>query len=175
MSPKIFDMLERLAINNPGTKGRYKLAAGIVYKKHLIATGVNSYKSHPLMTQFGKNDSAIYIHAEVDAIKNALRLIDMDQIGKCDLYVLRVKRSGDKKTSPWTRALSCPCEGCQRAIVHFGLRNVYYTTNVTNNYTHIADVQHNKIFNPWQNMLTSETNTAIKNHTEFEKVLAFTK
>lgn len=157
MTPKIFDMLERLAVSNPGTQGRFKLAAGIVYKKHLVATGVNSYKSHPLMTQFGKNKEAIFIHAEIDAIKNALRLITHDQLAKCDMYVLRVKRSGDTKSSPFTRALACPCEGCQRAIVHFGIRNVYYTTNPETTFDNVVckneifeGSQHDRTFNTWR-------------------------
>ena len=157
MTPKVFDMLERLAVDNPGTRGRFKLAAGIVYKKHLIATGVNSYKSHPLMTQFGKNSDAICIHAEIDAIKNALRLVTQDQLARCDMYILRVKRSGESKNSPLVRAIARPCEGCQRAIVHFGIRNVYYTVDQT---THIdcvvcenstiSETCHDRYFDTWR-------------------------
>lgn len=156
MTPKIFDMLERLAIENPGIKGRMKLAAGIVYKKHLVATGVNSYKSHPLMTQFGKNSEAIFIHAEIDAIKNALRLISQEQLAKCDMYILRVKRSGHSNKSPWVRAMSRPCEGCQRAIVHFGIQNVYYTAEDTtsedcNCYTLLDErIADDQPFNKWR-------------------------
>ena len=76
-SKRIFQYLTKLALDNEGTKGRFRLAAGIVHKKSLIATGVNSYKSHPLMLQFGKNSDSIFLHAEVDAIKNALRLLSV--------------------------------------------------------------------------------------------------
>lgn len=102
------------------------MAAGVVYRNTLIATGVNSYKSHPMMLQFGKNSESIFIHAEIDAIKNALRIITVQQLAKCDLYIMRVKREG-VKNSPWIRASAMPCVGCQRAIVNFSLRNIYYT------------------------------------------------
>lgn len=126
MSDKIIEMLTRLAINNPGTQGRFKLSAGIAYKKHLIATGVNSYKSHPLMWEWGKNVESIYLHAEIDAIKNALRLVEPDQLTKCDMYIVRVKRKGERDRA-WTHGLAKPCPGCRRAIESFGLRNVFWT------------------------------------------------
>lgn len=126
MNDKIFDMLTRLAIENPGVQGRFKLAAGIVYKKHLIATGVNSYKSHPLMWEWGRNDDSIYLHAEIDAIKNALRLIDQSQLARCDMYIVRVKRKNENNRA-WTYGLAKPCPGCRRAIESFGLRNVIWT------------------------------------------------
>lgn len=120
MELKIFPLLKKLAMEHEGTRGRFKLAAGVVYKKHLIATGINGYKSHPMMAKYGKNSESIFLHAEVDAIKNALRLLPVSQLSKCDLYVVRVKKDG-------SFGMACPCEGCQRAIETFNLRNVYYT------------------------------------------------
>lgn len=128
MNEKIKQMLTRLALENPGVQGRFKLAAGIVYRKHLIATGVNSYKSHPLMYEWGRNADSIFLHAEVDAIKNALRLITQDQLTKCDMYIVRVKKQ-DSRRHNWTYGLAKPCPGCTRAIEAFNLRNVYYTTD----------------------------------------------
>lgn len=119
-SKRIFQYLTKLALDNEGTKGRFRLAAGIVHKKSLIATGVNSYKSHPLMLQFGKNSDSIFLHAEVDAIKNALRLLSVGQLKDCDMYVVRVKRDG-------SYGLAKPCEGCRNALALYGLKNVYYT------------------------------------------------
>ena len=131
MNAEIVDMLTRLAVENPGVRNRFKLAAGIVYRNHLIATGVNSCKTHPLMLQFGKNSEALFIHAEIDAIKNALRLITQDQLAKCDMYVVRVKRP-DNDLKNWQHAMARPCSGCQRAIISFGLKNIYYTTEDCN-------------------------------------------
>lgn len=128
MNERIKMMLTRLAIENPGVQGRFKLAAGVVYRKQLIATGINSYKTHPIMYQWGKNKDAIHLHAEIDAIKNALRLITQEQLAKCDLYVVRVKYK-DLRKKNWTYGIAKPCDGCKRAIESFNLRNIYYTTD----------------------------------------------
>lgn len=123
MNKRFKQTLTDLAIANIGIRNRIKLAAGVVYKNRLVAVGVNSYKSHPLMTKFGKNPEAIYLHAEVDAIKNALRVLSLQELEKSDILVVRVKKDGhDYKT-----CLAKPCEGCARAIEAFNLRNLYYT------------------------------------------------
>lgn len=116
----ILKYLTKLAMNNEGVKGKWKLAAGIVLKNNLISTGVNSYKTHPMMAKYGKNSEAIFLHAEVNAISNALKLLEPAQLTKCDLYVVRVRRDG-------SYGCSKPCVGCCRAISEFGLRNVYWT------------------------------------------------
>lgn len=123
MNKRFKQTLTDLAIANIGIRNRIKLAAGVVYKNRLVAVGINSYKSHPLMTKFGKNPEAIYLHAEVDAIKNALRVLSLQELEKSDILVVRVKKDGhDYKT-----CLAKPCEGCARAIEAFNLRNLYYT------------------------------------------------
>jgi tRNA(Arg) A34 adenosine deaminase TadA len=123
MNKRFKQTLTDLAIANIGIRNRIKLAAGVVYKNRLVAVGVNSYKSHPLMTKYGKNPEAIYLHAEVDAIKNALRVLSLQELEKSDILVVRVKKDGhDYKT-----CLAKPCEGCARAIEAFNLRNLYYT------------------------------------------------
>ena len=124
MNSRIVEMLTRLAVENDGIRGRIKVASGVVYRKHLIATGINSYKSHPMMLEYGKNSESIFLHAEVDAIKNALRVVTQDQLTKCDLYVVRVKKD---ERGHYVHGLTKPCEGCSRAIATFNLRNVYYT------------------------------------------------
>ena len=128
MHHKIKEMLTRLAINNPGVQGRFKIAAGIVYRKHLIATGMNSYKTHPLMMPTnGFKEGQVFLHAEVDAIKNALKLITTEQLTKCDMYVVRVKRPDIPWSKDWVYGLAKPCKGCQKMIASFGLQNVLYT------------------------------------------------
>jgi tRNA(Arg) A34 adenosine deaminase TadA len=126
MIPKIKQMLTRLAVENTGVRGRFKLAAGIVYKSQLIATGLNSYKSHPIMCEWGTNADSIYLHAEIDAIKNALKLITQSQLTKCDIYIVRVKRPYNASGN-WEEGLAKPCPGCRRAIESFGLKRVFWT------------------------------------------------
>lgn len=128
MNKKIVEMLTRLAIDNPGVRNQFKFGAGIVYKNHLIATGINSHKTHPLMAQWGQNDESICLHAEIDAIKNSLKLITPSQLAKCEMYIVRVKRP-EPESSDWVHGLAKPCEGCRRAIANFEIKNVYYTTD----------------------------------------------
>ena len=70
---------------------------------------------------FDKNEHAIYLHAEVAAIHNALKSMD-DLSRKCTLIVVRVTRDGKL-------ALAKPCIGCYRCIVEFNISKVYYSTN----------------------------------------------
>ena len=125
---RFFSYLKRLAVDNPGVQGRFKLAAAVVYKKYVIATGVNSYKTHPMMNGEGYREGQVFLHAEMDAIRNALKLIDADQLAQCDLYVVRVKRPGIH-SKDWIYGLAKPCKGCTKAIAGFGIRNVYYSEN----------------------------------------------
>jgi deoxycytidylate deaminase len=128
MSSRIRTMLTRLAHENEGCNGRHKMAAGITYKKHLIATGTNSYKTHPLMNGGGFRVNQVFIHAEVDAIKNALKLITQEQLVRCSLHVVRLKRpcSGSKA---WVYGLAKPCPGCEHMIKSFGISRVFYSEN----------------------------------------------
>jgi|TARA_B100000959_G_C14973467_1_gene620646 tRNA(Arg) A34 adenosine deaminase TadA len=121
---RIFDILEQHAIDSPGLKGRFKLACAIVYKKTIITVGTNSYKTHPIMEEYGNNKESIFLHAEIDAFNKALKLLSKEQLAKCDLYILRVKR--DKKNK-WVRGLAKPCKGCMKAIAQHNIRNIFFT------------------------------------------------
>lgn len=105
-----------LARMNP-VKGLPRMAA-ILKCWNGITTGRNSRKTHPLMAKFGRNSKSICLHAEIDAIRNAIRR-GLDPEG-ATMYVARVTRDGKP-------ALAKPCEGCQRAIVAFGIKDVQWT------------------------------------------------
>lgn len=82
--------------------------------------GFNQRKSHPLQKRFNPhNPKAIYLHAEVDAIRQAVRLVGADLSG-FKMYVARVHRDG-------AEACAKPCRGCQSAILAFGIRHVEWT------------------------------------------------
>lgn len=125
---RFFAYLRKLAIENEGVQGRFKLAAAVVYKKYVIATGVNSYKTHPIMNGEGYRKGQVFLHAEMDAIRNALKLIDIEQLAQCDLYVVRVKRPHNK-SNEWIYGLAKPCPGCTKAIANFGIKNIFYSEN----------------------------------------------
>lgn len=123
---RIFRQLEFHAIQNYGIRDQFKLAAGVVKKNRLVAIGYNQLKSHPLQSQFGKNLDSVYLHAEIDAIRKSIRLLNTSELTDCVLYVLRVKRGSN---GDWIRGLSKPCDGCYRAINNYGIKRVYYTTD----------------------------------------------
>lgn len=125
---KFCSSLFALACDNHN-KTRGRLVAAVVYKNQIISYGFNSKKSHPFVIPFQKNKDAIYLHAETDAIKNALKMVSVEQLSKCDLYVIRAKQ-----TSPTNKTMvygiSKPCNGCSKCINTFGLRSVIYSTDV---------------------------------------------
>ena len=108
-----------LARDNPGA-GNAKLAAAIVKKRKVLAFGFNRMKSHPLQKRFGKNPHAIFLHAELDAITNAIRRHGEGALAGSTLYIARVRRDG-------TAALAKPCTGCEEAIKVFGIERVEWT------------------------------------------------
>jgi deoxycytidylate deaminase len=102
-----------------------RIVAAITLKNDVISFGFNQRKSHPFQKKYSVNEDSIYLHAEVDAIKNALKVIS--DLKNCSLFVSRVKFN--KKGGPFVPGISCPCEGCKKAIVAFGIKKVFYTEN----------------------------------------------
>lgn len=97
----------------------HRHAAAIYIGNRLISVGVNQRKSHPLQAKFGKNADSVYLHAEIAAIVNALRVVSPKDLESAILYVA--------KYSPTGKVLSKPCKGCQKAIGYFGFKDVYWT------------------------------------------------
>lgn len=105
-----------------------RIGAVLVRKNRIIGVGFNHLKSHPMQKEFGKNDEAIYFHAEVHAIKNALSSVDVDDLARSTLYIARAKKgdaSGQHKH--WHYGKSHPCVGCASCINQFGISRVVYT------------------------------------------------
>ncbi len=124
---KILSELEKLAVDVlPVASAR--LAAAIVYKKEIVGYGINQKKTHPLQSRYSTNSKAIYLHAEIAAIANSLKRIDVKQLANSTLYISRMKYSCQEKTS-FIRGLARPCEGCTRAIAAFDLKHVCFTTD----------------------------------------------
>jgi tRNA(Arg) A34 adenosine deaminase TadA len=124
---RIFAHLEKLAKNS---EYHFRLSSAVVDGNRIIASGQNRKKSHPFQAKYASNPDAIYLHAEIEAIKNALRCISVDELEGKDLYVCRLKKTGEGGS--YEHGLARPCEGCRRAIATFGIRNVYYTTDKHN-------------------------------------------
>lgn len=97
-----------------------KHAAAIIYKGMILSWGLNGRKTHPMMRLFGRNEEAIYLHAEIDAIIRAINKYGVEILKKSDLYVLRTTKTGSV-------GYSKPCSGCEKAIKTFGIKRVFHS------------------------------------------------
>jgi tRNA(Arg) A34 adenosine deaminase TadA len=102
--------------------GNQTLAACVVKRNKIISFGHNKNKTHPLQNKFNKHPQAIYLHAEIDAIKNALKRASVEDLVGSTLYIVRTKKDGSE-------GLAKPCSGCMQAIESFNIGKVIYTTN----------------------------------------------
>ena len=111
MNTEIFNEIFTLAQSVEPVRGA-RIAASVVRKGKVVSYGYNHKKSHPFQAKFRKNAHAVFFHAEIHAIKNALQIIDVDDLSNCELYIVRAKR--DKNNKRWITGLSKPCNGCQK-------------------------------------------------------------
>lgn len=105
-----------------------KLGAVMVdHRGSIIATGYNSYQTHPVYGTKKKSYTYVastgFMHAEgaclYDAKKNGYT---PQEIQNCSIYVYRTN---------WN--LSKPCVYCQKMLIDFGIKTVYYTAKLTDN------------------------------------------
>ena len=116
---RVLSHLHRLAKKTEGIDGgRVRMAAAVVHKKRIVATGVNRMKSHPIMLSSGYRSGQWFVHAEADAIIRS----GMKDFSDYDLYVVRILKSEEF-------ALAKPCDGCNNLVNTLNFKNVYYTTD----------------------------------------------
>jgi tRNA(Arg) A34 adenosine deaminase TadA len=84
-------------------------------------------KTSSFQLRFGRNKESIFPHAEIVAIKNAIKTIHVNDLSNCYLYVCRMKYDGTHKHN-LIDGMAKPCAGCMRAINTFGIKGVIYTT-----------------------------------------------
>lgn len=111
----------------------HHLGCVIAYKKHVIAVGANSNKTHPAQKtynsyrNFTKGPGAIKhsLHAEMCALMSisypVAQQVDWKQ---AKVYVYRIC-----KGKPKGFGNARPCAACMAALKDFGIRHLYYTTN----------------------------------------------
>jgi len=127
MNGKIIRTVENIAASAERFSSA-KVGAVLAIRNEIISIGFNQKKTHPLQRRFSKNEDCIYLHAEIDAIKNALRLNDPELLSKCTLYVSRVKCvSTHDKTL--ILGIAKPCAGCMKAIRKYRIPEVIYSTD----------------------------------------------
>lgn len=125
MSTQIHNRLETLfVVAQDVTKVRSaRMAAAIYQRNKLISVGVNTHKTHPMAKRYQKHQKTNCLHAEVAAIKNALR--HTKKLAGMSLYVARAVFDSGRTHASWANAK--PCIGCQQAIRAHQISRVYYT------------------------------------------------
>lgn len=126
MQEKIFIVLRKLAEEVAPIKSS-RVVAAVVKSKSITSFGANQMRTHPFQAKFGKNPESLYWHAETNAIYNALRVLDVGDLKKADLYVCRVKYLSTKREQ-FVLGNAKPCVGCAKCIADFGVKRVFYTT-----------------------------------------------
>lgn len=119
---KIFGILNKIA-EDLSPVSSAKIAAALVYKGNIVSLGTNQYKTHPMQKKFSSNPQALYLHAEIHAIVNALKKYEISDLMKMTIYVSRIK----KENNCYVNGLAKPCDGCASAIKAFGINKVYYS------------------------------------------------
>jgi len=89
--------------------------AVVVYRGKIIGRGFNKY-----CTENVNKPNRWTVHAEVDAINNALRKISKENLKQSILIVVRIMKEGDI-------GLSAPCQCCKNFIEKCGLKCTYYS------------------------------------------------
>lgn len=120
------NMAVNLAKNAQPAFGK-RLCAIIAIRGKIISIGFNREKSHTFQTKFQSRDECIFPHAEIDAIKSALRVVDEEELSKATMYVVRVKKKPNSKK--FYTGMAKPCDGCQEAIKNYNIKTVFYTTD----------------------------------------------
>ena len=127
INENVLEILTKIATQNDEYP-RARMASALVKSNKIMAIGINRRKTDPLQAKYSKNKDAIFLHAEINCIKNALREYVAEDLRNATLYICRVKRPNEKSRK-WVHGMAKPCEGCFRAIAEFGIRNVVYTTD----------------------------------------------
>lgn len=104
----------------------FRVGSAVILNKGVLSTGENKPMSHPLQKRynnlrFGDVACDHTIHAELNALIKAKNLVH--NLKDAKIFVYRITRKGK-------RAISRPCAACMQAIKDFGIREVYYTTEM---------------------------------------------
>lgn len=106
-----------------------RVAAGIMLKPTIFVIGKNINRTDPLAAAYGKNPDAIYIHAEINAIKKVISLCKGVKEAKkrlrgATIYIARVKQVD--RDNVFLPAISKPCDGCLRALKEYNIKKMVY-------------------------------------------------
>jgi tRNA(Arg) A34 adenosine deaminase TadA len=113
------DTAIQIAKANP-VVGLPKMAAVIARRKKIISVGLNTHKTDPLQLRYSRHPLSVCKHAEISAIKNAIKADRNVDLRGTTIFIARVMKDG-------TTAIAKPCEGCQKALTAYGINRAYWT------------------------------------------------
>ena len=99
-------------------------AAAVMKRGVIYGSGVNIAKTDPMQQRFCSTEGKAFIHAEMLAIKRAISQLRTNDLSDCTLVVVRSKYNHNKEN---VLGNSKPCEACQAAIEHHGIRRTIYS------------------------------------------------
>ena len=113
-------MIKRLFINeayNQALKSdmNFNHGAVLIHRGKIVGKGFNKYINSNYDCK-----QKISLHAEVSAINDALKKMNVSELKNCELIIIRVNNSGMCVNSK-------PCCNCQKFINQFSIRRVYYS------------------------------------------------
>jgi deoxycytidylate deaminase len=117
---KILDKLTVKAKEHNTGSSHCNHVAAIIYRNRVVAWGTNSYKSHPLQLENSRNPESIFLHAEIDVLIKASKVLTVKEMEKASIVVMRLYKKGGL-------APSKPCSGCQKYITSLGIKKVIFT------------------------------------------------
>jgi len=123
---RIQSLLFETALATPRV-GSGKLASAIIYRGNIISVGFNQNKTHPMQLKWMVNPKRTTLHAEVNAIVRASRVLGEYEFSRSSIYVARVKK--EEIRGNWMYGMAKPCAGCMRCIISFGIRELWYSTD----------------------------------------------
>jgi len=103
-----------------------RLGAVIVQNGEIVSSAINIQKSHPMQKKYNVHrqmkgcNHHHHLHAEMHAI---LKTQNKDKLKGSTIYVSRIKDDG-------SIGMARPCPACLNAIIDFGIKNIFYTTNI---------------------------------------------
>jgi len=119
-----------IAVATPRVAGA-KVSAILLHKNRIAGVGVNSMRTNPFR-DYVNDKFYLYCHAEVAAIKNALRTYRTEDLAKMVMIVCRAKIFKVNDIEIVGTGLAKPCVNCQKVLAEFGIRRVYYSVDSIN-------------------------------------------